>query len=495
MKLVFRLTILLTLSICLVFAIYLYSSVQRQADLFDLDVHRDQHVLARALASSITAVWPEHGERLASAVLEVANEREAKMHIRWVPLPPTTVTPGVALDDAALARMAAGREQSHIVRGTHGNDRLYTYRPVVVHGKTVGAIEVSESLAEENAFLRSHVQRAAVAGVVMVLVSFVLSMALGVQFVGRPVHSLIERARRIGAGDFSGRLQLRQRDELSELAEEVNAMADHLSAAHARLAEETRVRIATLEQLRHADRLTTLGRLASGIAHELGTPLNVVSWRSKMIASGETDDDETGENARIIAEQTDRMAAIIRQILNVARRPTPERSVCDVPSLVEDALALLRPFATSRNVALECSAQPAGDGVRASVDPAQIRQVLTNLVMNALDASPRGGTVTVRCSSTEVAAGGDGGASLGRRRFVRIDVADQGPGIAADALPHVFDPFFTTKPSGEGTGLGLSLAQGIAQDHGGWIEVETSIGAGTCFSVYLPEGLSEGLAA
>src|SRR5512142_3555308 len=132
------------------------------------------------------------------------------------------------------------------------------------------------------------------------LAAFIAVAVAGFHFVGRPMRALVAKARRIGAGDLSQPLELAQRDELGELAREMNQMCERLAEAQVRLQEETQRRLDTSEQLRHADRLTTVGKLASGVAHELGTPLNVVSARAKMIASGETTPAETTEYAQII---------------------------------------------------------------------------------------------------------------------------------------------------------------------------------------------------
>ena len=141
-------------------------------------------------------------------------------------------------------------------------------------------------------------------------------------------------ARRIGEGDLEARVHLRQKDELATLADAMNQMASGLAAARAQVAAETAARLATLEHLRHADRLGTVGKLASGVAHELGTPLNVVLGRAKMISSGEAEGDETRECALIITQQVQHMTGIIRQLLDFSRRRTPQRAPEDLSVVV-----------------------------------------------------------------------------------------------------------------------------------------------------------------
>src|SRR5262249_15421604 len=144
-------------------------------------------------------------------------------------------------------------------------------------------------------------------GGILAVVTFVL--------VGRPMRRLSEMARRYGAGDLSGRMELRQRDEIGELAHVMSQMGEELALAQGRLDQEVEGHLSALEQLRHADRLATVGKLASSIAHELGTPLSTISTRALMIASDGLPPAETRESARIISEQANRMTEILHQTL------------------------------------------------------------------------------------------------------------------------------------------------------------------------------------
>jgi signal transduction histidine kinase len=297
------------------------------------------------------------------------------------------------------------------------------------------------------------------------------------------VDALVAKARRIGRGDFSEPLAFRAQDELSQLAREMNAMAAELDEAARRVAHETAARLQTLEQLHHADRLTTVGKLASGLAHELGTPLNVVAGRAKMIATGELEtEEEVSESARIVAEQAERMTRIVRQLLDFARRGVSEKRDTELGALASQTASLLEALGAKRRVSLTCAEPPRP--VFAKVDSAQIQQALTNLVMNAIQASAPGATVTLAVSASERAEGAPPNHAPGP--WAVLEVRDRGTGIAAEKLTEIFDPFFTTKPVGEGTGLGLAVAYGIAQEHGGWIEVQSEPARGSCFRIWLP---------
>jgi signal transduction histidine kinase len=321
----------------------------------------------------------------------------------------------------------------------------------------------------------------------IVLLGAVSAVGFGVFFVGRPLRLLSEKASRVGQGDFTGPLHISGRDELSELAATINRMCDQLVESQRRISAETEARIAALEQLRHADRLKTVGRLASGVAHELGTPLNVVGGRASMIAAGQLSSDDVAENARIIKAQSERMATIIRQLLDFARSRPAHRERADVQSIVTQTLGLLATLARKRNVSLNMA--PSDEAVWATVDTGQIQQVLTNLVMNALQAMPKGGKVTVSIGHEQ--AKPPDGHDRADGDYVCVRVEDEGEGIPEESMQHIFEPFFTTKEVGEGTGLGLSIAYGMIREHGGWIDVKSEPGEGSAFSVFLPREVSE----
>jgi signal transduction histidine kinase len=229
----------------------------------------------------------------------------------------------------------------------------------------------------------------------------------------------------------------------------------------------------------------TVGKLVFGVVHELGTPLNVITQRARMAATGEIDGPEARENAAIIAEQSERITRIVRQLLDFARQRTPETSRRDLVGIAERTVVLLTPLAGKQHVTL--TLERPETPVHAEVDAMQIQQVLTNLVVNGIQAMPDGGNLRVRVGSGEASPPPDVGQ---RTRWAWVEVLDEGPGIPPEHLDHLFDPFFTTKPPGEGTGLGLPVAYGIVREHGGWIRVASPPGRGACFTVHLPEAES-----
>jgi two-component system NtrC family sensor kinase len=205
-----------------------------------------------------------------------------------------------------------------------------------------------------------------------------------------------------------------------------------------------------------------------------------------LIADGEVEGAEAIASARVVRDQAERMTKLIRQLLDFARPPALHTAPVNVPALAARVCELVETIAKKANVALE---PPAPDGLlRVEADDGQLTQVLTNLVVNAVQAMPEtGGTVRItaraerRVAPPYVAGGGE-------RVWMAIAVSDNGKGMDDTTRERIFEPFFTTKEVGEGTGLGLSVSWGIAREHGGWIDVRSAVNAGATLTVYLPMG-------
>ncbi len=225
------------------------------------------------------------------------------------------------------------------------------------------------------------------------------------------------------------------------------------------------------ERLLHTEKLVTAGQIAAGIAHEIGTPLNIVRGRAELALSRLGADHAQAPAQQVIIDEVDRVTRLIRQLLDYVRPSPAEPRAVDVAAVIEQVALLLGPQASERGVALATDAPAALGTVRA--DPDHVQQILINLVMNAIDACARGGRVEVRARATP-------------KHEVVLEVADDGPGIPPDSRAHVFDPFFTTKKRGQGTGLGLWVVAQLVRSHGGEIELPDVPGAGTLVRITWP---------
>jgi signal transduction histidine kinase len=262
----------------------------------------------------------------------------------------------------------------------------------------------------------------------------------------------------------------------------MDRMGDQLLRAKTQLEAETEARVRSVEQLRHADRLSSIGTLSSGIAHELGTPLAVISGRAELIADGSVEGETVKTYAKSIAKQAKKMTEIIRQLLDFARRSRSTLSPKNVAKVAEITVSMLRSLAVKKGI--ELSLTSSADDAQVAADAVQLQQVLTNLIVNAIQAMAGGGAITVAVDRQWARPPVDHDGQEGT--YICIAVRDEGAGIPSDIRAKVFEPFFTTKPVGQGTGLGLAVSYGIVREHGGWIEVESEVGRGSCFSVYLP---------
>jgi signal transduction histidine kinase len=483
MKLAAKLVSIIVLGIIIILAIDGYFTVRHDIEIFEADMKRDAHTLGRAMKSSVTDVWLTKGKQRALKLISEVNEGPHRLYVRWVWLNVPSNDPySPRVSREKLGMVIQGQEMSFTERYKDGTGFIYTYVPIKVDEKKPGALELSGTLYQLDNFTRTAIIRILILMGELILIAALATWLLGFGMIGRPLHRLIEKIRRIGEGDLSAPLHIRGRDEFSELAMALNAMCEQLNNAQENIRKEIIARIEAMEQLRHADRLKTIGGLASGIAHELGTPLNVVSGRAGLIARGDLSNTELMESAEIIKTQSERMTAIIRQLLNFARRDLPKKTITDLRQIVLQTINLMSPHARKQNTRLCFSGEdiPA----MANADSGQIQQVLTNLIVNALHAINKDGKVEVgiREEHTRNPEGGNESA----KDYFCLYVLDDGIGIQEKDIKHLFEPFFTTKNAGHGTGLGLSIAYGIIGEHGGWIEVKSTPGAGSCFSVYLP---------
>jgi signal transduction histidine kinase len=487
LKLTLKLALALVPGALIVIAAAAFLELRRDRAEFEADQRADDRAVAGALADNMATLWEAVGEPSVRAAMERVRTVEARFRVSWVEVAGRAAgADGGALPPAERAALARGEEVLWRAAPTrNGPGWLHVVAPVRARGAVVGGIDVSEPPLDLRAQVGHTIRATLLTTLVLAATMMLLTLLVGVWLVGGPVSVLIGQARRVAGGDLGARSRPHQRDELGELGRELNRMLDRLEAAADEVRASTRERFATLEQLRHAERLTTVGRLASSVAHELGTPLNVVAGRARLIVEDEHD---ARAHAGIIIAEAQRMTKIIRQLLDYARRRPPEKKREDLTRLAADTLSLVATLASKRRVELAFDhpgAPPAAAPV--TVDPAQVQQALTNLVVNAIQASADGGRVDVTLQVARARRPGARGADPSTEAEVfALTVCDHGPGMPPEVLARVFEPFFTTKPVGEATGLGLSVAHDIVEEHGGWIAAESEPGHGSRFIMFLP---------
>lgn len=235
----------------------------------------------------------------------------------------------------------------------------------------------------------------------------------------------------------------------------------------------------------HAQKMELVGRLAGGVAHDFNNILTAIMGLSQMTAASLPKEDQRRADVEEIFKCSQRAAALTRQLLTFSRKQLIQPRLLDLNALIDDAQKMLR-RAAGEGVALELCLAESLRKIKA--DPGQIEQVLMNLVVNARDAMPRGGTISVTTSNVDVPRPLPlNGRQMPAGAYVLLTIRDTGQGMEEDTLAHIFEPFFTTKEPGKGTGLGLSVVQSIVEQGGGRVAVESRPGEGTLFRIYLPK--------
>jgi two-component system NtrC family sensor kinase len=271
-------------------------------------------------------------------------------------------------------------------------------------------------------------------------------------------------------------------DDYALLLGELDRLDVRCQERDSRVAAETRRGLADLETLHNANRLTTVGTLTAALTHEFGTPLGVALARAQMIINDETDIMEARKDAEEIVRQVKRLTQMCRDVLDYARPRSGPKGPVNLSEAARQMLALLQMDARKRNAELILVND--GDVDVVIGDASKIMLVITNLIMNAGQAMPRGGTVTVSIAQQHVTPPPQ--EHLPARDYCCVHVKDVGTGISEDNMAHIFDTFFSTKKDGDGTGLGLAVSRRIAREHGGFIGVVTEVGVGSTFTLYLP---------
>lgn len=480
MKLAIRIIAVSLLIVFVMFAAATYLQVRTAYAEFESQ-HRELAArVAAEMVNPLLDVWKaENLEGVDRLLRKEGAASHVGLQLRWVWFQDSAAEASRKnLQSDQVPTPNTGQILSTITTDESGHRQIHAYVTVDLAPGRPGGLEVTQSLEPLDRMIWRRVQIDLAQLGTLALVFAGIACWTGISWIAHPLQALTAKTQRIGRGDFSGPLTLKRNDELGELAAAVNEMCSQLEAHDATIKAETAERMSAMEQLRHADRLKTVGRLAAGIAHEMGTPLNVISGRASLIASGKLSDNEICSSAGTIRSEADRITKTVRQLLDFARHRTLQRTMTRLHPLIVTSAELLRQLAEKVQVKIKIAR--CDESIQAFVDAALLQQVLANVLMNAIQAMPNGGTVQLEVKSTTQKMESDD------HQMACISVTDEGTGISDEDMPHIFEPFFTTKDQGQGTGLGLSIAHGIILEHGGSIDVRSKVGRGTTFEILLP---------
>jgi two-component system NtrC family sensor kinase len=311
--------------------------------------------------------------------------------------------------------------------------------------------------------------------ILAILIIGFLSFALGflfLKFIDVPIKKLTEAMKKAEEGDFTVRVNVKSRDEMGSLAENLNIMIEKLQLAKQEAEQYHQ------ELVQRADRMASIGELASGIAHEIRNPLAGIQGAIQILSEGFPKEDPRTQVTDEIQKQIYKLERLVKDLLNFVK-PVPKNYLpIDMNELVDKVLSF---FITQRGITEEVKIERKlfPSLPKTMIDPSSMEQAFLNIILNAQKAMPKGGTFTV---STHAFPQGKGDGKEARE--VQIIFEDTGIGIPGENLPRIFNPFFSTRP--DGTGLGLSITKNIVEQNGGKIEVKSQVNVGTKFIITLP---------
>ena len=378
----------------------------------------------------------------------------------------------------------AGNQYLSMTRGIYNDPNCYT---AACHAhspdeKKIGVLDIVVSLDQMADLAHAHHTDVITSTSIMLIILSLCHYFLTKRYICDPIEGLLEQTQALSEGDLTARVKRISNDELGELGRSFNTMADNLAQAQLELKEwgntlEHKVEERTVEmqnmqdQLLRSAKLASMGEIVAGVAHEINNPLTGILMFASLSAKTSDLPDNVKDNLNLIVSETGRCAKIVRGLLEFARESIPEKKSDSINRIIEHTLDLVSQQTIFQDIEIDC--QCASDLPELEVDADQLQQVFFNMFINAAQAMPEGGSLTI---ATGLSA---------EENALKIIVKDTGTGISAENLDKVFDPFFSTK-SQKGSGLGLSVSYGIIKNHGGRVNVTSSEGEGTMFSIYLP---------
>ncbi len=486
MRLGTKLTLYLSLIIILVLSGYGYLDILSRRDILiqkmKTGVRSTGRTLETLLGKSSSPEEEEHIRGLAEAMN--GYERTLGIIVYYKDRSLTIRSPSLGegiepyLD---LIKTSIQQDRPQEVFGAYKKVPIFSYAfPLKDRNRqTIGGI----SILHEVSFMEKEIENAKrrIYVTIFVLVAWTVALVLmGTRrWLTKPISKLTDGIENLAKGNLDYHIHLKGKDEFSQLALAFNQMAIDLKKAREQIIREAETKLELERNLRQSEKLATVGQLASGLAHEIGTPLNIIYGRAEWIKRRLEDREGIQKNLDIIAQQSERITKILQQLLGFVRKKKPEQTTLKVSTIVETTLDLLDHQIQKQRVRVVKDLKKNLPYVIG--DPDQLQQVFLNLILNAIQSMADGGTLHLSASSKRISKEG---LEDGEHPYIEICVKDTGVGMREEVIQNIFNPFFTTK--GTGTGLGLMVTQGIIQDHEGWINVESEVGKGSAFRIYLP---------
>ncbi len=454
-----------------------YAALLQRESETSVSVKNQAKVLSRVLKLAAESALKNYGQ-MGALVDLVANDTRAE--VTFYDRRGYAVAP-VPLEEAPVVNTWILRVMERKISEEDFVDQAYAIRvPLFKQKEVAGALELRIDIASSK--ISTWPRSALLVGGGLLLI-FALTVGLfSRQSIGRPIDHLMNGMDHVIKGDLTVAIPLERNDEIGHIAYRFNEMTAQLRDAQEEIRSSAGARLQLEQRLRQSEKLATIGQLSAEIAHEVGTPLNVIGGRARTLKRKAEQPEEVIKNSQIIADQAERITKIIQQMLNLSRARTPDRTRIDILQIIGDALTFLEYQMEHAAIEVEQTLELPGSRLQGDADGLQ--QVLINLLLNAIQAMPDGGRLTIAAREVKRRKGGLDLAPP--QEYVLVEIKDTGPGIAAAELEQIFEPFYSTKERGKGTGLGLTVTIGIVKEHDGWMEVENAEPQGSIFRVYLP---------
>jgi signal transduction histidine kinase len=362
---------------------------------------------------------------------------------------------------------------------TEGRRFISIALPLQIDENTKSALTIVKPLdLIEKEIYNARINWMAVTLFLLAIILLVVTLVLKHSF-SKPIYELLIGAENFGKGNLNYRVKVNKNgDELAILADNFNKMADNLAEQREMAKKESEGRLLLERELRHSERLASVGRLAAGVAHELGTPLNVIDARAaQILRKSDMTQEKKERNLKIIRRQADRITHLVRQLLNLARPFNLKFAEIDLSKHLQETIE--QTLLEEDKIEVDFQSEK---NFKVLADRDYIRQVWINIIQNARQAILKSNNKVKKIIITVNKEKKDG------QKFVAVRFSDSGEGIKSEHLDKIFDPFYTTKDIGQGTGLGLAVAHRIIEEHHGVIEAENSHNQGAVFTILLPAG-------
>ncbi|MFN0122321.1 MAG: ATP-binding protein [Blastocatellia bacterium] len=485
MKTSTRLILLLTIAVSMVMAVASYFMLRQRA--LELEAAAVDEVRAHAITLRI-ALEEDYATQRALDAQRLINRLGENPKIKGVFLFDREGRITISSNPEASEELKYVAEARSVIetgrsiaikRNIDREEVLSILEPIHLNNERIGALEISQPISFVNADIeRARRDTLTIAGLLCAAIFLIVWLVTHFGL-NRHVRELLRGALAYGRGDLAYRVNAPRGGEFFILAREFNHMADSLAAQRRAAELEAEQRLVLERSLRHSERLASVGRLAAGVAHEMGAPLQVIDGRARqLLHQHEASLDLRQRNLTIIRTQTERISRIVRQLLNLARPYNLRLEAVNLPALAHSVLEILEINAEQAGVTLACESP--GE-LLVEADANLLHQVFVNICQNAILTMSVGGLAQKRlrigfpAGETESAGG-----------MITVSFADTGGGITPEHLEQLFDPFFTTREPGQGTGLGLPVSRRIVEEHGGRLVAVNNNEGGATFLVYLP---------